>query len=92
MFVNGPDNDGMADTLKPIADVAADRTGRRPSPSTQYRWIRTGGLKASFVGGRWLCSPAAFDAFVAGQTAARLKPVESTPDASDAALAAAGLL
>ena len=84
--------------LESIPAVAFRRTGKRPSPPTCWRWHRIGvggGIKLQVVrhSGKWLTTEAAFDQFIADQTAAALG--ENAPeedDTSDADLIAAGLL
>lgn len=79
--------------LRPIGDIAFEKTGKRPSPATQWRWLRRGCrgvvLNGSFIGGRWLTSEANFDAFIQGQTQKQLGESDS-PDES-AILAEYGL-
>jgi hypothetical protein len=73
--------------LEPIADVAQDYTGMRPSRCTNRRWVTKGtnGVKLAAVLylDRWLTTRAAFEDFLARRTAAALKPRESMPPAVD---------
>ena len=88
--------------LAPVAEIALQRTGRRPSPSTVWRWCRRGTraglLPATFVYGCWCTTAAAFAAWLDAGTAATLRGRESSEDSSDRAggddeaLRAAGLL
>ncbi len=89
--------DVLAGELKHVATIANQRTGKRPSPFTIMRWCKKGlqggkiKLIAVWTGSYWATTPAAFDQFLAEQTAVRLQ--ESLPDsASDDDLRAAGLL
>ena len=65
-----------ADDLRPVATVARDRTGKRPSPASIWRWIhkgnRGGKLEAVFLTGVWHTTAAAFADFIRRQTAAAL--------------------
>jgi hypothetical protein len=80
--------------LQPVPTVAEQRTGRRPSPATCWRWIRRGTrggrLRASYIHGRWYTTPSDFDDFIRRQTEAALAPAVPTP--SDIELRALGLL
>lgn len=84
--------------LQPVAVVAKEVTGRRPSPPTVTRWIRSGvgggvTLAAVYHVGKWMTNRAAFEQFIAAQTAARMSPKESDMDsATDAELQSIGLL
>jgi len=84
-----------ATDLRPVSLIARNLTGKRPSPSTVWRWVKRGNrggkLDAVMIGGSWHTTPGAFAAFVSRQTAAAFTETSSV-DASDATLAAAGLL
>jgi len=86
-----------SDDLRPVWIVARDRTGRRPSPATVWRWVRKGvrggRLEAVFLQGVWHTTSAAFADFIRRQTAAALNlPPNEPVIASDDALRAVGLL
>lgn len=94
--------DAEIDCLIPIRTLTRDRLGKAVSPATQWRWLRKGcrgvRLEAVQVCGVWHTTPAAFGAFVNGQTAAALgndanpaTPVARSPEKT-AKLRAAGLL
>ena len=84
--------------LQPVATVAHQLTGRRPSPPTIHRWVRIGvggGVKltVAYHAGKWMTTTVAFNQFLAEQTAARMASYESESDAaSDDDLRAVGLL
>lgn len=86
----------LSGTLSHVATVAKNRTGKRPSPATIFRWTKKGlrggkiKLKAIFHSGYWQTTPEAFDEFLQRQTDYAL--AEKTDDATDAELEAAGLL
>jgi hypothetical protein len=87
--------DLTTDQLRPVAQVAADCTGRRPSPASVWRWTRKGTrggrLEAYYVHGVWCTTPEAFADFIRRQTDAALAtPAADEPD--DEQLRAAGLL
>lgn len=94
--------DAEHDDLVPIRKLAKQRLGRDISPACQWRWVRKGcrgvRLEAVQVLGVWHTTPAAFGAFVRGQTAAAYgndAPVTVPAERSEATrkkLAAAGLL
>lgn len=88
-------------TLEPVGVVAKRRTGRRPGPSTIWRWCTQGlrggriKLEACFHCGRWQTTEAAFARFLEAQTIAQRQapPSKYVPsDITDEALAACGLL
>lgn len=86
-----------SDDLRPVWIVARDRTGKRPSPATVWRWVRKGirggRLEAVFLQGVWQTTPAAFADFIRRQTAAALNtPPDAPVIANDDALRAVGLL
>lgn len=66
----------IAQARSPVSKVAQSRFGKRPSPTTIWRWVHRGvrGVKLQAVsfGGQWQCSESEFDAFVQAQTAAVL--------------------
>ncbi|WP_437202001.1 DUF1580 domain-containing protein [Planctomicrobium sp. SH664] len=87
----------LSGQLEPIRVTAKRRTGKHPSPPTEWRWVRIGvaggnKLPAALVGGRWCTTPAAFDAWIAAQTAAALARQSASKDASNSDLRAADLL
>ena len=85
-------------TLLPIASIAADLTGERPSPATCWRWVHRGKngirLHAVFVVGQWRTTKEDFLRFLEECSAAKrgADQTESQAPSNDAALAAAGLL
>lgn len=87
-------------TLEPVASVAQRKTGKRPPPATIWRWCRKGlrggkvKLAAAFHGGSWCTTDAAFDAFIAAQTATQqMRHGSHAPvGCDDDALRDAGLL
>jgi hypothetical protein len=86
-----------SDTLEPVSAIAKARTGKRPAPSTIWRWVRKGcrgvRLEAIQHSSVWMTTPAAFADFLRRQTDHALGPRESADDESlDEALAAEGLL
>lgn len=84
--------------LEHVATVAKRRTGKRPHPSSIWRWIKKGvrggsiRLEAIYHGGYWQTTDAAFDAFLQAQTEAALNSQATTDDVSDDELRDAGLL
>lgn len=91
--------ESLTGTIEAVSVIAKRRTGKRPSPATVWRWCRKGvrhgsiKLQSVFHGGCWQTTDAAFDQFIADQTAAALG--ENCPEADDASdddLRAAGLL
>ncbi|WP_437231056.1 DUF1580 domain-containing protein [Planctomicrobium sp. SH661] len=89
--------DILQNDLQPVATIAKQITGHRPSPPTVTRWIRLGvggGIKlpAIYHCGKWMTTPEAFTQFLTQQTAARMATSETADDATDADLIAAGLL
>lgn len=68
--------DPQHDPLIPIRQLAKERLGKSISPSCQWRWIRRGvrgvRLEAVQAMGVWCTTPAAFGAFISGQTRAAL--------------------
>jgi hypothetical protein len=73
------------DDLRPVAVLAHERTGRRPSPSTIWRWVRegtrAGQLPAVKVFGTWHTTPEAFADFLRRRTA----PIRRSQSASEQA-------
>jgi len=89
----------LSGVLEHVATVAKRRTGHKPSPPTIWRWCRKGlkggiRLQCVYHGGCWQTTDAAFDQFIAAQTAAAFASdgEEHSDDTSDADLIAAGLL
>lgn len=92
------------DDLIPVREMAKKRLGKSISPACQWRWLRKGvrgvRLEAVQVRNVWHTTPAAFAAFIVGQTAAAYgsdAPLDSDAPAERSAatskkLAAAGLL
>jgi hypothetical protein len=90
------------DDLVPVRQLAKQRLGKTISPSCLWRWLRKGvrgcRLEAVQVMGVWHTTPAAFGAFIAGQTAAAMAgdrdPATPAPRTAEkeARLRAAGLL
>lgn len=82
--------------LEHVATVAKRVTGRKPAPATIWRWCKKGlrggsiRLHCKYHAGCWCTTEAAFREFIDTQTEAAL--AGETDDASDEALAAAGLL
>ena len=72
------------DDLRPVSVIAKERTGRRPSPGTVWRWRLKGchgaKLEAVLVNGCWCTTKAAFANFIRRQT-----------DAANAACTAEGV-
>ena len=62
------------DDLRPVADIAEKRTGKRPPPGCIWRWRRKGcrgvHLECYLYAGVWHTTEKAFSAFILGQTAA----------------------
>ncbi|MEX1230833.1 MAG: DUF1580 domain-containing protein [Planctomycetaceae bacterium] len=60
------------DDLRPVTVIAKERTGRRPSPGTVWRWrlkgCRGAKLESVLVNGCWCTTVAAFARFVRDQT------------------------
>lgn len=92
--------ENLSGTIEAVSVIAKRRTGKRPSPATVWRWCRKGvrngtvKLQAVFHSGCWQTTEAAFDQFIADQTAAALEDhvsPENNGD-TDAELIAAGLL
>lgn len=93
-----------AESLLPVVQVAERLTGRRPSPSTIWRWVRKGviggvKLNATRYLGRWHCKPSDFQSFLERETAAVLESESgvaaespSGPAQVDDELRGAGLL
>lgn len=79
--------------MRPVADVAEQLTGSRPSKATQWRWLRQGvrgiRLQAQLCGRRWLTTEEDFLRFMEGQTR---KELGTSTAVADDRLAAAGLL
>ena len=62
--------------LEPVPEVCERRTGNRPAPATIHRWGRKGvkggvKLQMAYICGSWCTTDAAFDQFIADQTAER---------------------
>jgi hypothetical protein len=61
------------DELRPVSLIARERTGRRPSYSTIWRWrvrgVNGARLECVRAGGVWYTTPAAFAEFLRQQTA-----------------------
>ncbi|MEX1229496.1 MAG: DUF1580 domain-containing protein [Planctomycetaceae bacterium] len=72
------------DHLRPVAEIAKERTGKRPPPGTVWRWRLKGchgaKLEAVLVNGCWCTTKAAFADFIRRQT-----------DAANAACTAEGV-
>ncbi len=91
-------SESLSGTIEAVSVIAKRRTGKRPSPATVWRWCRKGvrggsvRLQAVFHGGCWQTTPAAFDQFIADQTAAAFSHDDTANEADDDALRAAGLL
>lgn len=83
-------------TLEHVAIVAKRRTGKRPHPSSIWRWVKKGvrggsiKLRAIYHAGYWQTTDAAFDAFLQAQTQAAF--AQSDGNVTDDELKAAGLL
>ncbi len=89
------------DELIPVRVIAKQRLGKAISPATLWRWVRQGcrgvRLEVVVVGSTWYTTPAAFGAFIRGQTDAAFgdDSPESSGERSEATrqkLIAAGLL
>lgn len=84
-----------APKLRPVSDIALERTGRSVGKTTRWRWVHEGvngiRLSAAFVNGQWHTTDDAFSTFIRARTAKMLAP-RCGHDDSDAALAAAGLM
>jgi len=85
--------------LEHVATVAKRRTGKRPHPSSIWRWVKKGvrggsiKLAAIYHAGYWQTTDAAFDAFLNQQTQAALDSHQApADDVTDDELRAAGLL
>ena len=85
--------------LQPVAAVAAEITGARPSPATIWRWhavgtAALGRLPTVRIGGSVQTTDATFREWLQGAYAPLPAAAENVelPDASDDALRAAGLL
>ncbi|QDT34083.1 DUF1580 domain-containing protein [Thalassoglobus polymorphus] len=82
--------------LAHVATVALNRTGKKPSPATVWRWCKRGlrggtiKLQAIYHSGYWQTTPEAFNAFLKAQTEAA--KAGNSGDATDESLKAAGLL
>lgn len=65
--------DTAHDELVPVRTIAKQRLGKTISPACLWRWVRKGvrgcRLEAVHVMGVWHTTPAAFGAFITGQTA-----------------------
>lgn len=94
--------DADRDDLIPVRVLAKQRLGKQISLACQWRWLRKGvrgcRLEAVQILNVWHTTPAAFGAFVRGQTAAAFgedaepaTPAERS-EAKKKKLAAAGLL
>ncbi len=90
------ENDILNGELEHVMTVAKRRTGKRPHPSTVWRWckkgVRGGSIKlaAIFHGGYWQTTEAAFDAFLQDETEAAFS--QGDGGVSDAELRSARLL
>ncbi len=91
------------DDLRPVAEIAQERTGKRPPPGTVWRWRLRGchgaKLEAVFVHGRWCTTAEAFADFIRRQTAAAINAREASDvdsgerdEATDRRLKKAGLI
>lgn len=90
------------DDLVPVRTIAKQRLGKTISPSCQWRWVRQSvrghRLEAVQVMGVWYTTPAAFAAFIVGQTKnalgddAREEPTAPRSAATTARLRKAGLV
>ncbi|QDT34826.1 DUF1580 domain-containing protein [Thalassoglobus polymorphus] len=84
-------------TLEHVASVAKRRTGKRPHPSSIWRWVKKGmrggtiKLSAIYHSGTWQTTDAAFDAFLQAQTQAAMAQ-QDDGSVTDEELKAAGLL
>lgn len=84
-------------TLEHVAVVAKRRTGKRPHPSSIWRWVKKGvrggsiKLKAIYHSGYWQTTEAAFNAFLQAQTDAAMNQNDDG-SVTDEELKAAGLL
>lgn len=96
MAITCHDNNLLDGELAHVATVAKKRTGKRPHPSSVWRWCKKGmrggtiKLQAIYHSGYWQTTDAAFDAFLQAQTEAAFS--QEPADVSDAELSAAGLL
>ena len=82
------------DPLVPIRDLAAEASGKRPSPVTVYRFVsgRTSPrLPALHTGGRWCTTRVVYYAWLAARSAIRLHKAGVVVDVTDEVLAAEGL-
>lgn len=83
--------------LARVSIIAERRTGRRPAPSTVWRWAQKGlrggqvRLACLFHSGAWMTTPAAFEQFIADQTRLQVE-TSSEHDVTDDELRAGGLL
>ncbi|WP_339743364.1 DUF1580 domain-containing protein [uncultured Rubinisphaera sp.] len=86
----------LSGELEHVMTVAKRRTGKRPHPSTVWRWckkgVRGGSIKlaAIFSGGYWQTTDAAFNKFLQDQTDAAFS--QGDGGVSDAELRSAGLM
>ena len=91
------ETDLLSGVLSHVAMIAKQRTGRKPSPATIWRWCKKGlrggsiRLQAIYHGGYWQTTDAAFNEFLKRQTDAALSQAPAD-DVSDDELRAAGLL
>ena len=73
-------------SLRPVSLIARERTGKRPSPATVWRWCKKGirgGVKLEAVNifGSWHTTSEAFAEFLRAQTAvAMAEPSGCTDD------------
>ncbi|MCC9606212.1 DUF1580 domain-containing protein [Blastopirellula sp. JC732] len=83
--------------LRPVAAIAQQITGKRPSGPTTWRWIKKGvdrGIKLLAVpcNGRWNTTEAAFRDFLARRADSLRQSATPTPEVDDETLRVAGLL
>lgn len=87
--------------LRPVSQICNKVDGRRPNPTTVWRWIVKGlrggevKLQASMSSGRWYTTEAAYRRFLFDQTEAALQARDKNHeevDADDEALRNEGLL
>ncbi|MDB4731630.1 DUF1580 domain-containing protein [bacterium] len=88
--------DLLSGQLAHVATVAKRRTGKKPHPSSIWRWVKKGvrggsiKLAAVYHMGCWQTTDAAFNEFLRQQTEAAHATADG--NVSDADLKAAGLL
>ena len=97
-FMSSCESKLLEGTLEHVASVAKRRTGKRPHPSSIWRWVKKGmrggtiKLPAIYHSGYWQTTDAAFDSFLQAQTEAAFADSETDGNVSDDELKAAGLL